>query len=155
MIYAILLLMFVPVDSQPENCTYIMTVPKVTRPGTDIDICITVWKKGSGNVNIAAVLRNNNGKTISGISKTYAGVSGKLQIIKLKVPGDAPSGYDYHLDTISTGWIVFYKTPTRSELTQEMLQCLYRQIDQYTSQAILVNSIIYYIDKHMQKFEQI
>lgn len=56
-----------------------MTVPKVTRPGTDIDICITVWKKGSGNVNIAAVLRNNNGKTISGISKTYAGVSGMSQ----------------------------------------------------------------------------
>ncbi|XP_071165262.1 CD109 antigen-like [Mytilus edulis] len=113
MIYAILLLMFVPVDSQPENCTYIMTVPKVTRPGTDIDICITVWKKGSGNVNIAAVLRNNNGKTISGISKTYTGVSGKLQIIKLKVPGDAPSGYDYHLDTISTGWIVFYKNTNK------------------------------------------
>lgn len=53
-----------------------MTVPKVTRPGTDIDICITVWKRRSGNVNIAAALRSNNGKTISGISKTYPGTSG-------------------------------------------------------------------------------
>ncbi|CAC5405666.1 CD109 [Mytilus coruscus] len=113
MIYAIFFLMFVPVDSQPENCTYIMTVPKVTRPGTEIDICITIWKKGSGNVNIAAVLRNNKGKTISGISKIYSGISGKPQIVKLKVPSDAPSGYDYHLDTICTGWIVFYKNINR------------------------------------------
>lgn len=53
-----------------------MTIPKVTRPGTDIDICITIWKKGSGDVNIATALRNNNGQTITGISKTYAGTSG-------------------------------------------------------------------------------
>ncbi|XP_076095335.1 CD109 antigen-like [Mytilus galloprovincialis] len=110
MLLMILLLMFVPVDSQPKNCTYIMTVPKVTRPGTDIDICITVWKRGSGNVNIAAALRSNNGKTISGISKTYSGTSGKLHILKLKVPSDTPSGYNYNLDTICTGWIVFSKT---------------------------------------------
>ncbi|XP_052104443.1 CD109 antigen-like isoform X2 [Mytilus californianus] len=90
-----------------------MTVPRVTRPGTEIDICITIWKKGSGNVNIAAVLRNNKGKTISGISKIYSGISGKPQIVKLKVPSDAPSGYDYHLDTICTGWIVFYKNINR------------------------------------------
>ncbi|VDI12906.1 CD109 antigen [Mytilus galloprovincialis] len=87
-----------------------MTIPKVTRPGTDIDICITIWKKGSGNVNIATALRNNNGQTISGISKTYAGTSGKLHMLKLKVPSDIPSGYNYHLDTICTGWIVFSKT---------------------------------------------
>ncbi|CAC5405668.1 CD109 [Mytilus coruscus] len=87
-----------------------MTVPKVTRPGTDIDISITIWMKGSGNVNIATAFRNNNGKTISGISKTYAGISGKLHMLKLKVPSDTPSGYDYHLDTICTGWIVFSKT---------------------------------------------
>ncbi|CAG2193401.1 CD109 [Mytilus edulis] len=87
-----------------------MTIPKVTRPGTDIDICITIWKKGSGNVNIATALRNNNGQTITGISKTYAGTSGKLHMLKLKVPSDTPSGYNYHLDTICTGWIVFSKT---------------------------------------------
>ncbi|CAC5397371.1 CD109 [Mytilus coruscus] len=106
----VLLLLFLPMYCRSQNCTYMVTVPKVTRIGIDLDVAITIFVKVPQKLNIVTLFKTSSSKTVAGASRIFRGKPGKPEFIKLKIPDNTVPTSGYQLHIISTGSLVFHKT---------------------------------------------
>ncbi|XP_071158706.1 CD109 antigen-like isoform X2 [Mytilus edulis] len=108
--WTVLFLLFLPMYSKSQNCTYMVTVPKTIRIGIDIDVAITVFMRLPEKLNIVTLFKTSSLKTIAGASRSFRGKPGKPEFIKLKIPDNTVPASGFQLDIICTGSLVFHKT---------------------------------------------
>ncbi|XP_063427674.1 CD109 antigen-like [Mytilus trossulus] len=98
--------------------TYIATVPKEIKAGSDAKLCISALKGGVKRVTIFVMLQDKQNRTLTK-AKAQRSLLQRPVVVTIKVPGKTPPGYDYKIRVRVIGDIKFDKTAIEIRVTEK------------------------------------